>query len=59
MGAIGHGKTSLAQAFLRQVSPAEHTESSILIAKVADQLTSTTRQPSRNLTIHQALTPGS
>lgn len=37
-GAIGHGKTSLAQAFLRQVTPAEHTESSILIAKAADQL---------------------
>lgn len=37
-GAIGHGKTSLAQAFLRQVSPAKHVESSILIARVADQL---------------------
>ncbi len=37
-GAIGHGKTSLAEAFLRQVSPAQHTESSMLISRVADEL---------------------
>jgi hypothetical protein len=37
-GSIGHGKTSLAKAFLRQVSPAQHTESSILISRVADEL---------------------
>lgn len=37
-GAIGHGKTSLAKAFLRQVTPSAHTESSILIGKVADEL---------------------
>jgi hypothetical protein len=33
-GAIGHGKTSLADAFLRQVASARHTESGELVAKV-------------------------
>ncbi|MCA9329541.1 hypothetical protein KDA11_02765 [Candidatus Saccharibacteria bacterium] len=39
-GAIEHGKTSLAQAFLRQINPSIHTESSILIAEVANELNS-------------------
>lgn len=49
-GAIGHGKTSLAKAFLRQVNPARHTESSILISKVADKLNQkyALTQPSAN-----------
>lgn len=37
-GAIGHGKTSLADAFLRQIKSAQHVESSGLISRVADGL---------------------
>lgn len=37
-GAIGHGKTTLAAAFLRQVKGAQHIESSTLISRVADEL---------------------
>ena len=37
-GPIGHGKTSLAEAFLRLVPGAQHTEASILIGRVADAL---------------------
>lgn len=37
-GAIGHGKTSLAKSFLRQVKGSKHTESSYLISRVANEL---------------------
>lgn len=37
-GAIGHGKTSLSDAFLRQIPAARSSESSELIARVADEL---------------------
>lgn len=37
-GAIGHGKTSLAKSFLRQIHGSKHTESSYLISRVANEL---------------------
>lgn len=37
-GAIGHGKTSLAKAFLREIPDSSYTESSLLISEVANKL---------------------
>lgn len=51
-GAINHGKTSLAKAFLREIPGSEYTESSLLIGEVANQLNKhyiTLRPSTKNL----------